>query len=267
MLNSPLKESENITSTFLRARHGSHEGCSKNVVEVIFSPTLNSETWKSTLGEYNLRKGRWPTLRMKVWIIALSSILLVEMMITAFFLLNMPKAIIITPGAANVSQEKPTADSRSEAATGTAKEMQAPEPIEGVNLALNKAVTADAHTQSYYAANAADGNVNTYWEGAGNAYPNRLTVDLGDISSIKIIRIKLNPESQWVKRTQVFSIQGSMDDKQYNTLVEAAEYVFDPAASNCVTIKFNEVKTKYVRLEFKENTGAAAGQAAEVEVY
>ena len=46
------------------------------------------------------------------------------------------------------------------------------------NLALHKAVSASSNTQNYVAANAVDGDANSYWESANNAFPQSLTVDL-----------------------------------------------------------------------------------------
>ncbi|NLL95825.1 MAG: discoidin domain-containing protein [Clostridiaceae bacterium] len=71
------------------------------------------------------------------------------------------------------------------------------------NLALGKSITASSHTQIYYAHNANDGNINTYWEAAPNSYPNTLTVDLGSTHSVSSVVIKLNPS--WFKVSDILS--------------------------------------------------------------
>lgn len=133
------------------------------------------------------------------------------------------------------------------------------------NLALGKTVTANNYTQSYVAANANDGNVNTYWEGAANSYPNTLTADLGSSQPVYKIVLKLN--SSWEERTQTLSVLTSNDNSTYNTAVASAAYTFSPSSSNTVTITFNQVNARYVRLQFTANTKASGGQAAEFEIY
>jgi hypothetical protein len=138
----------------------------------------------------------------------------------------------------------------------------------GVNLALNMEADTNAFTQDKTPAAATDGNVMTYWEGAPDSYPNILTIDLKSVQSIKAVRIKLNPDTIWEKRTQTFSILGSTDGNEYADMVTPADYLFDPEENlNIVTIKFNENKAQYIRLNFTANTAATAGQTAEIEVY
>jgi hypothetical protein len=137
----------------------------------------------------------------------------------------------------------------------------------GTNLALSKRIVADNFTQDYIAENTTDGNVKTYWEGTPDFYPNFLTVDLGASARVKCIRIKLNPNNIWEKRTQTLSVYGSLDDKEYSKLVDTNGYVFDPETGNCVIVNFTAANVRYVRLEFSANTAARAGQAAEFEVY
>lgn len=133
------------------------------------------------------------------------------------------------------------------------------------NLALGKTVTANNNTQSYVAANANDGNVNTYWEGAANAYPGILTADLGSSRSVNKIVLKLN--ASWEERSQTLSVLTSSDNTNYAATVAPAAYTFSPSASNTVTITFNQVNARYIRLQFTANTKAAGGQAAEFEIY
>ncbi|SHO43404.1 CARDB domain-containing protein [Anaerocolumna xylanovorans] len=133
------------------------------------------------------------------------------------------------------------------------------------NLALGKTVTANNYIQNYAAANVNDGNVNTYWEGAANSYPNNLTADLGSSQSVNKIVLKLN--SSWEERFQTLSVLTSNDNTNYTTAVAPAAYTFSPSASNTVTITFNQVSARYIRLQFTANTKATGGQAAEFEIY
>lgn len=131
------------------------------------------------------------------------------------------------------------------------------------NLALSKSITDSAHTGSFVATNANDGNTGTYWEGSG--YPNLLTVDLGSAQTVGAVRVKIDPN--WPARTQTFSVLGSTDNVTYTTLVASAAYNFDPASGNQVTVSFAAGSRRYVRLSFTANTGAGNGQVAEFEVY
>lgn len=138
----------------------------------------------------------------------------------------------------------------------------------GTNLALKKRASTDLFNQVYIAENVIDGDVRSYWEGAVDLYPNHLSVDLGNISEVKAIRIKLNPNNIWGQRTQNLSVSKSDDDKNYTEIVAAADYDFNPDTGNCVIINFEApIKAKYLQLIFNANTGASAGQAAEFEVY
>jgi len=206
-------------------------------------------------------------MKFKVWIISLSLIILTGIIFMVVLLFNIPEAEIISASPGDSQESYISADGIPQETSGESNEVQEPEPIEGENLALHKAVSADANTQIYYAINSVDGNVNTYWEGASNAYPNTLTVDLGEIFSIKIIRVRLNPKPIWSARIQTFSISGSSDGEEYSTIVNSADYTFDPATTNTVTIDFNTVSVRYVKLEFNANSGAPGGQVAEFEVY
>lgn len=137
----------------------------------------------------------------------------------------------------------------------------------GPNLALGKTVTANGYTQTYVASNATDGNVNTYWEGAANAYPNTITVDLGSSQTVDSVVLKLNPAAVWATRTQTLSVLSSTDNSTYSTLVASSTYTFNPSSANTVTITFASTTARYVRLNFTANSGATGGQVAEFEVY
>ena len=80
--------------------------------------------------------------------------------------------------------------------------------------------------------------------------------------------LALNPDPIWGKRTQTFSISVSNDGENYIELLPTSNYDFDPNTGNLVVIdNFKETKAQYVQLTFTGNTGATAGQIAELEVY
>ncbi|MDF2473996.1 MAG: coagulation factor 5/8 type domain protein, partial [Anaerocolumna sp.] len=133
------------------------------------------------------------------------------------------------------------------------------------NLAAGKTITASSVQQTYVATNANDGNVNTYWEGAANTYPNTLTVDLGSSQSVYKVVLKLN--ASWGSRTQALSVLSSTDNSTYTTRVASNTYTFNPTSNNIVTITFTETSARYIRLNFTSNSGATGGQVAEFEVY
>ncbi|RZT15315.1 parallel beta helix pectate lyase-like protein [Kribbella sp. VKM Ac-2569] len=134
----------------------------------------------------------------------------------------------------------------------------------GSNLALHKPISASGSTFTYVPANANDDDVTTYWE--GNANPATLTTELGanaDLSSI-VVRLSLDPA--WGPRTQTFSILGrEQSSSNFTTIVASAGYDFNPASGNSVTIPVS-ARVADVRLNFTGNTGAPAGQVAELQV-
>ncbi|UQZ37245.1 hypothetical protein C2I18_29115 [Paenibacillus sp. PK3_47] len=135
----------------------------------------------------------------------------------------------------------------------------------GTNLALNKPLTASSSVSGFPAANAVDGNVSTYYEGAANSYPNTLTADLGSIQSVGKVIIKL--PASWGTRTQTLSILGSTDNTAYSTLAPSQTYSFNPVSGNSVQVSFGTASARYVKVSFTANSGATGGQAAEFEVY
>jgi hypothetical protein len=135
------------------------------------------------------------------------------------------------------------------------------------NLALGKATAESSHTQVYGSANAVDGNAGTYWESANNAFPQWLQVDLGTAQTVGRIVLKLPPDSAWAARTQTLSVSGSGDGSTFTTIVGSAQYRFDPATGNTVTITFAQTSQRYLRLTFTANTAWPAGQVSEFEVY
>ncbi|WP_432943439.1 discoidin domain-containing protein [Kribbella sp. CA-253562] len=136
------------------------------------------------------------------------------------------------------------------------------------NLAAGKPVTATSQLQSYPPANTVDGNPNSYWESANNAWPQSLTVDLGSTQNVKRLVLKLPPSSAWATRTQTIAVHGSTTGSAYTQLAGAAGRTFDPGTGNTATIALpTAVGARYVRLTFTANTGWPAGQLSEYEIY
>jgi hypothetical protein len=140
---------------------------------------------------------------------------------------------------------------------------------EGENIALGKKATSNSFTESYTARKVTDGIATgvSYWEGKPKSYPNIITVDLEEVYLIHTIRICLSPMSIWSKRTQDFSVSISDDNETFTEIVPNKQYTFDPDRGNEVQIKLDNIETRYVQLTVTANSGAAAGQIAEFEVY
>ncbi|MFL6074784.1 MAG: discoidin domain-containing protein [Mycobacteriales bacterium] len=124
--------------------------------------------------------------------------------------------------------------------------------------------TASSSTQGYLPANTIDGDANTYWESANNAFPQTLTVDNCTASTVGSVTLRLPPSSAWGARTQTLSVSGSTNGSSYSTLAASAGYLFDPATGNQVTISFNPTSVRYLRLTFTANTGWPAAQVSEL---
>lgn len=168
----------------------------------------------------------------------------------------------------NVTQVKAPDQTESEEHPDFVKEVYVAEVPDGTNISPNASrVDANACTGSYVARNTVDGDLESYWEGEGNAYPNTLTYTFEEPVSIHAMRLLLNPDPIWGKRTQEFEIQISTDGENYETLVENQGYQFDPDTGNQVIVEFDAADIKGFQLVFNSNTGANAGQAAEVELY
>lgn len=140
---------------------------------------------------------------------------------------------------------------------------------EGENLALEGKIEASSFQESFVPRKAIDGRTAgaSYWEGAKDSYPNLLTLNLKEEKSFHAIRVCLNPETLWGKRTQEFSVEISSDGESFTELVPSAAYEFTPDRNNEVILEFDETTAQYVQLKFTSNTGAGGGQVAEFEVY
>lgn len=133
------------------------------------------------------------------------------------------------------------------------------------NLAQGKTFTESGHADVYPAANAGDGNRNTYWESTNNAFPQWAQVDLG--SSVKVNQVVLRLPSGWPSRSQTLKVQGSADNKNFTDLTASKAYTFDSSDDQSATISFDTTTTRYVRVLITANTGWPAGQLSELEVY
>jgi hypothetical protein len=110
-----------------------------------------------------------------------------------------------------------------------------------------------------------DGNQNSYWESANNAFPQWVQVDLG--SSQSATRIVLQLPAAWGARTETLSVQGSTNGSTFTTVTASAGYNFTPGSNNTVTITFTATSQRYWRLNFTANTGWPAGQVSEFQVW
>ncbi|MGY1577542.1 discoidin domain-containing protein [Streptomyces sp. MN13] len=133
------------------------------------------------------------------------------------------------------------------------------------NLAVGKPISASSVIHTYVAENANDNSTSTYWEGGAGTYPNTLTVRLGANADVDRVVLRLNPD--WGRRTQTVQVLGREQGASgFTSLVQAEEYVFDPAnGSNGVSIPVGE-RVADVQLRFTANSGAGAGQVAEFQV-
>ncbi|MGW4287770.1 discoidin domain-containing protein [Streptomyces sp. NPDC004673] len=143
-----------------------------------------------------------------------------------------------------------------------------PEPDPGRNLVKGRPATATGSQDVYTPGKAADGDANTYWESANNAFPQSWTADLGSAYPVRRVVLKLPPSSAWGARTQTIAVQGSTDGSNWTTLSGAQGYRFDPASGNTVTVSLpSGTSLRQLRLTVTGNTGWPAGQFSEVEAY
>ncbi|MFI8083704.1 discoidin domain-containing protein [Kitasatospora sp. NPDC086009] len=135
----------------------------------------------------------------------------------------------------------------------------------GANLALGRPFSAGSQSQAYAPANAGDGNAASYWESANGALPQWVQVDLG--AAVAVNRVTLRLPAGWERRTQTLAVRGSTDGSAFTDLAASAARVFDPATGNAVVLDLGATTTRFVRVEVTANTGWAAAQLAELEVY
>ncbi|WP_052088490.1 discoidin domain-containing protein [Paenibacillus wynnii] len=165
----------------------------------------------------------------------------------------------VTPTATPTATPTPTV-------TPTATPTATPTTGPGTNLALNKTVSASSSVFTFVPGNSNDGDVNTYWEGAGGSYPNSLSINLGSNANISSVVLKLNPASTWATRTQTIQILGhAQNTSVFSNLVPATVYTFNPSSGNSVTIPVTATASE-VQLKFTANSGSSAGQIAEFQI-
>ena len=133
------------------------------------------------------------------------------------------------------------------------------------NLAAGRPTSESSHTQVYGSGNVTDGNQNSYWESANNAFPQWVQVDLGSARSTS--RVVLRLPSTWEARSETLSVLGSTDGSTFTTVAGAASHAFSPDGGNTVTITYPATTQRYVRVNITANTGWPAGQLAELEVW
>lgn len=150
--------------------------------------------------------------------------------------------------------------------TGGGDPTDPPTDPTGTNYAKDRPAAASSTEWSYVAANAVDGQVGTYWEGAGGQYPSTLDVSLAAPTQVSSVRVRLNPDGAWGPRTQTFSVWGRSGTAAWQELKASAGYAFAPGTGNLVNVPVAGTVTD-VRLRFTGNTGAGNGQVAELEVY
>ncbi|MFI8230426.1 discoidin domain-containing protein [Streptomyces sp. NPDC085900] len=143
-----------------------------------------------------------------------------------------------------------------------------PDPDPNRNLAKGRPATATGSQDVYTPGKAVDGDANSYWESANNAFPQSWTVDLGSSYAVRRLVLKLPPSSAWGARTQTITVLGSTDGSSYSTVIGSAGYRFDPATGNTATVSLPaSTNLRYLRLSVSANTGWPAGQFSEVEAY
>jgi hypothetical protein len=136
------------------------------------------------------------------------------------------------------------------------------------NLAAGAVMTASGTTQNFVASNANDGDTSTYWESTDGAFPQWLQANLGSAQSLGSVTLDLPPSGSWATRTQTLSVQGSSNASTWTTLVASANYTFNPATGNTVTISLPAgTSEQYLRLNFTANTGWPAGQLSEFQIF
>jgi hypothetical protein len=140
-------------------------------------------------------------------------------------------------------------------------------PAPPADLAAGRPMTSSGFTDVYPEKNANDGDPDTYWESANNAFPQWLQVDLGRPSTVSRFLLRVPPGPLWLQRTQTIQITGSMDGSNYFVILGPAGYSFDPVNANAVQVRFTQTTARYLRLTFTANTDWPAGQLSQWQVH
>ena len=139
-----------------------------------------------------------------------------------------------------------------------------------VDLSANRPATGSSTMQNYGAANAVDGNPNTYWESLdGAAFPQTLTVDLGEVTTVARFDFRLPQPSDWNERTETFTILGSTNGTDFFTIEPSGTYTFNAnsASDDSASLSVAPVHTRYIKLYFTATDGWPAAQMGELDVY
>ncbi|MFJ7945705.1 discoidin domain-containing protein [Streptomyces sp. NPDC096354] len=134
-----------------------------------------------------------------------------------------------------------------------------------VDLAAGRTLQASSYTETYVAPNANAGNPATYWESRNGDLPQWIQADLG--ASVRVDRVVLRLPDGWEPRTQTLKIQGSANGSDFTDLTPSEDYAFTPTGGETATVSFDATTTRYVRVLVSANTGRAAAQLSELEIY
>ena len=143
-------------------------------------------------------------------------------------------------------------------------------------LTYGKAVVESTpHADVYNIEKAVDGDPTgtSYYESA--TLPATIVIDLGDVYSISTIVLCLPPSLNWAARTQNIAFYVSDSNVSYSSATEfnllkaAADYLFDPASGNRVTIEVTPVQCRFFKMVINSNdiTAGYGAQGSEISVY
>lgn len=146
------------------------------------------------------------------------------------------------------------------------------------SLSYNKAIVdSSEHADVYVVEKVVDGEKGgtSYYE--SKDLPAYFVVDLGDVYSINTFGLFLPPSLLWDARTENIEILASDSnfayDKtstQFKTVVEATDYLFDPATGNRNIITLDEsISARYIKVVISSNdiNGGYKAQLSEFCVY
>jgi hypothetical protein len=137
-----------------------------------------------------------------------------------------------------------------------------------VNFAAGKSVVESGHTDVYVGRNITDGKPSSYWEGPKDRFPSTLTVDLGNARRVGRLTLALPPLTVRETRREVIAVLGSANGRDFATLAGARSYTFDPVGGNRTTVTVPKpASARYIRLEFRSNSGWPAAQLSELGVF
>lgn len=136
------------------------------------------------------------------------------------------------------------------------------------SLTTGKSVESSEYEDVYKVGNMLDGSTLTYFESKKGLFPAYLTVNMGEISTVKYINIHLPPLLTWGARTQDIEIQGSFDGITFFNVVEKTKYTFDSANGNMVSIVLDDAtQMKFIKLVYTANSSGYGAQISELFVY